>query len=258
MELGLKDKRVLITASSAGIGRAAAESFLREGAVVIINGRNADKLEHVRKDMADRYGDNRVFAVDGDASDSETMQRLVKAAEDKLKGLDILVPCVGTGKAVSAERLDIEEWQHMMDKNTYSAVALVRECMPLLMKGTDPSVVLISSVVAMSRASAPYAYAAAKNAILTLNGYMAGDYKKTGIRVNCVVPGNVFFEGGRWEELKAADPKGVETYISDNVPMGRFGKPEEIADAIVFLSSGRSAFTNGAVLTIDGGQDRSI
>ena len=258
MELGLKDKRVLITASSGGIGRATAEAFLSEGAKAIINGRNVDKLESVRSELADRYGSDRVYAISGDTSLGDTIKNMVTYAEDKLGGLDILVPCVGTGRAVSSDRLDIKEWQHMMDKNAYSAVMLINEFSDILKKGVDPSVVLVSSVVAMSRASAPYAYAAAKNAILTLNGYMAGDYAKTGIRVNCVVPGNVFFEGGRWEELKNEDSIGVETYIRDNVPMGRFGKPEEIADAIVFLASGRSTFTNGAVLTVDGGQNRSL
>ena len=172
--------------------------------------------------------------------------------------LDIVVPCVGTGKANTQDGLDITEWKHMMNANLYGGVSLIHDCISLLNKSSQPCIVLVSSVVALSRAEAPCAYSASKNAILSLNSYMAGEYGKMGIRVNCVVPGNIKFPNGRWEYLEKENPEKVKKYIEEMVPMNRFGAPEEVANAIVFLASSGASYTNGAVLTVDGGQNRSI
>ena len=258
MDLGLKDKRVVITASSGGIGRSVAATFLEEGAKVLINGRNADRLEAAVSELSGKYGAGKVIGVAGDATKPETVDRIVSETESRWGAADIVIPCAGTGKPVSSDRLDITEWEHMMDANAYAPVMLIRKCIPLLKMGKDPNIVLISSVVAVGRSSAPVAYAAAKGALLTLTSYLAGMYPDTCIRVNAIVPGNVYFEGGRWEELKNADPQGTDDYIRANVPMNRFATPQEIADSVVFLASARSSFSNGAVLVVDGGQNRSI
>ena len=258
MDLGLADRKVIITASSGGIGKAVAETFLEEGARVLINGRNNEKLDLVARYLSDKYGADNITAVAGDATKPDTVDKIVSKAESIWGMADILIPCAGTGKPVASDRLDIGEWEHMMNANTYAPVMLIKSSIPLLKKGSDPNVVLISSAVALGRSSAPVAYASAKGAILTLTSYLAGMYSDTRIRVNAVAPGNVYFEGGRWEELKNADPKGTDDYIKANVPMNRFATPQEIADSVVFLASGRSSFSNGAVLTVDGGQNRSI
>lgn len=258
MELDLKDKRVLVTASSAGIGLAVAESFLREGARVIINGRNKSKLSNVCDDLKKIYGENMVYPVVADATVDEGIELLVNVVKSSFDGLDILIPCVGTGRAISDNRLDVSEWQHMMENNIFSAVRLIDRCRNLLVSGVGSNIVLVSSVVACSRANAPYAYAASKGALFSLNSYLARDLADINIRINCVVPGNIFFEGGRWDELRREDESAVDEYINDSVPMKRFGIPEEIADSVVFLASERSSYTTGAVLTVDGGQNRSI
>ncbi len=258
MELGLKGKRVLITASSAGIGKATAIVFLEEGASVMINGRNSEKLETVAQELSNRYDSGNVIAIKGDATKPETMHDMVSTLENAWGAVDILVPCVGTGKPIAEDRLDISEWKYMAEINEYAPVTLIQQCIPLLKRGSDPAIVLVSSIVALSRVSGPVAYASAKGALLILTSYLSGMYAETGIRVNAVAPGNVLFAGGRWEELKKNDPAGTKEYIDSNVPMGRFGTPEEIADSIVFLASARSSFTNGAILVVDGGQNRSI
>ncbi len=258
MDLNLKNKTVLVTGSTLGIGNRIAETFLREGARILINGRDEEKITREKNRLIRQFGEDRVFAFTGDMTELGKIKACQKYVHDIWGHLDILVPCLGTGKAVSDERLDLMEWEHMMRCNLYASIDLIREFTPLLEKGDEANIVLISSVVAYERANAPYAYAAAKRAVLALCGYMAEDYAHKKIRVNCVVPGNVFFEGGRWEELQKADPEGTKRYVKENVPMCRFGRPEEIADAVVFLASARSSFTTGAALVVDGGQKRSI
>ncbi|MBO7484668.1 MAG: SDR family oxidoreductase [Spirochaetaceae bacterium] len=258
MDLKLDRKIALITASTNGIGKAVAEMFLEEGATVIINGRNYDRLKIIENTLSEKYGKERIFSVFGDASDSKTIADIVYFIDNHWGKIDILIPCVGTGKPETEDKLDENEWNRIFNINLLCNVKLIKSCLPLLQKANAPAITLISSVVSLSRASAPYSYAAAKSAILSLNSYLAGDFAKVGIRSNCVVPGNVFFHGGRWEELRKQNPMETDYYIKNNVPMARFGLPEEIANAIVFLSSERASFINGAVLTVDGGQNRSL
>lgn len=116
---------------------------------------------------------------------------------------------------------------------------------------------MLSSLAAYNRISAPYAYAAAKQAISVFSKYLSDDYAKKNIRVNSVVPGNVYYKGGRWEELVKQDEIGVKEYIENSVPLKRFATPDEIADAILFLASECASFITGTSLIVDGGQNRS-
>ena len=172
--------------------------------------------------------------------------------------LDIAVMNVGTGKTLTNNCLDSQEWRRFYEINTLSAVGVLNELHPLLQKGRSASVVLISSIVSRERSAAPIGYAAAKAAVLELNRYLSAQWAKDGIRVNCILPGNVFFAEGRWEELAAQDEQGTKRYICENVPLKRFGRPEEIADAILFLSSARASFITGATLNVDGGQQHAV
>lgn len=258
MELGLTNKKVLVTGSTSGIGKAIASAFLEEDACVLINGRNPDKLKVVQTEFEAKHGKDSVLCFCGDMTERCTIQKCMQYAESEWGKLDVLIPNLGTGKANNSDWMQLDEWKYMMERNLYSAVELVRMFSGLLEKGADSNIVFLSSVVAYERASAPYAYAAAKGSLLTLNSYLAADYAKKNIRINCVVPGNVYFENGRWAEILSTDKEGTEKYIENNVPMNRFGKPEEIANAVVFLASEKSSFTTGATLVVDGGQKRSI
>ena len=253
MELGLKDKRILITASSNGIGLETARTFLEEGARVIINGRNQDKLDRVKSELASHYGD-KVKAFCGNMLDDMAIEECVSFVREQYEGLDILVCNLGSGKPLNKAQLDESEWQRFYDINVMSSVSILNEAHPLLCDGNEPCVVLISSIVSKEVLSAPIGYATAKSAIRTMSKYLSREWADDGIRVNCVLPGNIYFEGGRWDELKNSDEEGVMSYIKSAVPMKRFGKPEEIANAIAFLSSDRASFITGAELVIDGGQ----
>lgn len=257
MDLDLKDKKVFITASSDGIGKATVEVFLKEGASVVINGRDKIKLEKSILELKKKYGENKVHGIIGDMSQKENIENAKSQIEDYFGGLDILVGNLGTGKPISSNKLDVEEWKYMIDKNLLSAVSLIEALIDSLAKNKDSNIVLLASLAAFDKIGAPPAYAAAKRGIVSLIKYSADAYAKKGIRVNGVSPGNIYYSGGRWDELEKEDPIQVHKYIEDNVPMQRFGKPEEIANAIVFLASGKAAFITGTVLQVDGGQSRS-
>lgn len=254
MDLYLKDKIILITASTDGIGWATAKSFLNEEAIIIINGRNHEKLQARVKELKEEYGESRIYAFDGDVTDIGYIERLHDYIKTKIGYIDNVVCNVGSGVPISSDRMDITEWEHMMNINVYSSVNLIHNFKSLI-RG---NIVLVSSLAGVERIGAPYAYAAAKSSIISLTKYLSDDYAQDGIRVNCVVPGNIYYKGGRWEVLKEEDSQGVKEYIEKSVPMKRFGRPEEIADMIVFLASDRASFTTGTAIVVDGGQRRGI
>lgn len=257
MDLGLIGKKVLITASSSGIGRATAEMFLQEGSNVVVNGRNKEKLLKVYTELCTDYPQREILYFCGDMSNEDIVDECYSFINNIWGYLDILVPAAGTGKPISNNTTDIKEWQYMIEKNLLGTIKIINCFYDLLKKGNSSSIVLISSIVAYERMNTHSAYAASKSSLLILNKYLSAELAESRIRINCVVPGNIFFNGGRWYELEKEDPEGVRDYINNNVPMRRFGTPQEIAAAIVFLSSIRAEFITGAELVIDGGQKRS-
>lgn len=257
MDLGLKGKVAFVTASSAGIGRATAETLLTEGVKVAINGKSSTKLSEARHILAKQYGESEVETIQGDMADETVITDTCEYLKHKYGQIDILVANLGSGKPLVADKLDLHEWQRLLQINLYSVVWLMHEVqrLELLRKGSG-TVIFMASLAAFDRIAAPPAYAAAKAGIVSLVKYLAPVLARDGIRINAVSPGNVYYEGGRWQEICEQDEDGTRRYIEAEVPMKRFAKPEEIASAVVFLCSGRSSFTTGTVVQIDGGQGR--
>lgn len=257
MNLGLEGKQVFISASTGGIGLAVADAFLEEGANVIVNGRDECKLKEVVDKLQKSYGSNRVLGLSGDMAEEKDVQEICDKIGKKYGALDCLVANLGTGKPITEDKLDLDEWNHMTKMNLFSDVSLLRYSRPLLAE-KGASIVLVSSLAACERIAAPPAYAVAKAGVSVLVSYLAPELAKKNVRINAVAPGNIYFHGGRWEELLKADESAVKEYIESDVPMKRFGTPEEIADTVVFLSSERAGFTTGTVMCVDGGQNRSL
>ena len=258
MYTGLEGKHIVITASTNGIGYAAAKMFIEEGAHVVINGRNADVLKERCRFLEKEYGDGCVLGFCGDVTKESDIAALKKYVNKKFGKIDCLVANVGSGRPIAENRLDINEWKSGLDINLFSAVQLIHEFEDLWDSEGKGSIVLLSSLAACDRIGAPYAYAAAKEGIRVLTKYLSDDYAFQNIRVNCVIPGNVLFLGGRWEELLEVNKEEVERYIQEHVPMKRFAEPEEIAAAIIFLASDLASFITGTSLVVDGGQKRGI
>jgi 3-oxoacyl-[acyl-carrier protein] reductase len=253
MKLGLEGKNVFVAGASGGIGSAIAETFLEEGASVILHGRDATRLEARRAPLEARFP-GRVSAVAADLTTPAGRDAARAAAGE---ALDAAVLCVGDGNVAKGHDLDQGRWDGIFAQNFYADVHLANALVPALKKGRAPSVCFIGSIAGLQVMKAPAGYAVAKAALDAYAKRLAHELAPE-IRVNIVHPGNVLFEGGRWEELKSADPSGVQAHVESEVAQKRFGTPEEIAAAVVFVSSPKASFMNGASVVVDGGQLKSL
>jgi len=257
MDLKLTDKRVLISGSSRGIGLAIAEGFLAERARVILTGRKPDELQNLKARLSAKHPPRNIYVFPCDFTKVRDIDALKRKLLKVCGGLDILIANVGSGKSKAAPITPKLHFQKVLDINFTSAVDATRAFYPLLQKSRG-AILFISSIAGMEATGAAVDYAAAKTALMSFAKNFARKVARKGVRANCLAPGNVYFKGGRWEEISAREPERVRRMLDFDVPMGRFGTPEEIAAAAVFLCSPRASFITGAVLTVDGGQTVSL
>lgn len=259
MDLNLTGKTALISGGSGGIGLAIARAFLTEGAGVAITSRDAGALDRARNALADTgHGDN-LATIACDVSTEEGAARSVLETLARFGSIDCLVPNAGAAGYPTGWNAGADAWRDAFDANLFTGTNLVTAAMPELIR-SNGAITFISSITGVESLPAPIPYSAAKAAVHALAKGLADDLAKDGVRINVVVPGNILFPGGNWER-KLQDPDkrpGIDAYITGQVPMGRFGRPEEIADAVLFLSSPRAGFITGATLTVDGGQTRAF
>ena len=248
MDLGLRGKSAVVTGGSKGIGRAIALCFAAEGANVAICARSEDSLSETARELAKK--DVRVYASKCDVADIAELDSFLEAAQRELKGIDVLV------NNVAAYQFDDDEaaWQGALDVSLMPYVRATWKVVPWMRDNGGGSIVHISSIAGLEGGWPP-AYAAAKAALISHSKTMALALAPSRIRVNAVTPGSIEFPGGAWDSVKRSDPKFYSSILS-TVPWGRFGTPDEVADAVVFLASDRARWITGAVLTMDGGQHR--
>jgi 3-oxoacyl-[acyl-carrier protein] reductase len=258
MNLGLKNKRIIVTGSSQGIGFGICESFVREGARVMITGRNEPKVNVAKESILEAHEKAELLGFVGDLTSDSENGNLVSYVESEWGGVDVLILNLGSGRSVPGLTADSEEWRRVLELNLISGLATLRRCEALLKKGDSANVVVIGSIAGSEALGAPYTYGAAKAALQHATKAASRDLGRDGIRVNLVSPGNVFFEGGTWD-LKLKDNRSsVESMLETEVPLRRLASVQEIADVVVFLASERAAFVNGAVVAVDGGQTRAV
>lgn len=253
MNLGLANKRVLVTGSSRGIGFATAKGFLEEKSRVALTGRTRATLLARRKEMASVFPPGQCLHFLCDFTVPARIAALRDRVERQWGGLDILVVNVGSGRSVQEPIPGPEQFRTVFSLNFESAVETARAFYPLLKK-SQGNILFVSSIAGVEAIGAPVDYSVAKAGVIAFSKNLARKAAGDGVRVNTVAPGNVYFEGGTWDEKTRSDAEGVEKLLEEKVPMKRFAKPEEIADAILFLCSERASFITGACLTVDGGQ----
>jgi 3-oxoacyl-[acyl-carrier protein] reductase len=247
MELGLTGKRALVTGSSRGIGYAIAEALVAEGVRVALTARTAADVEAAADRLRERGGD--VVALAGDLTVAADVERVVREAAEAFGGLDILVNNVGGGIGGNTD----EGWQYTFDVNLNAAVRASRAATPLMQAQRSGVILIISSVSGWQVGGSPQ-YNAAKAAEIMYARSLAKELGPDGIRVNAVSPGSIMFEGGGWARRKERDPEGIAAFIANDMPLGRFGTPEEIANVCVFLCSERASLVTGANIAVDGCQ----
>jgi len=241
----LANKIAIVTGGGSGIGRAIAIAFAREGARVVISGRTQDKLDSVVREIKPAH----CLAVQADTGIEDDNRRLAEAAAKHFGGINILVNNAGVLLAGNAESQTGDEWEQTFNINVRGVWQLSREALPHMRSAGGGSIINMGSVLSTVAARNRVAYATSKGAVLALTKAMALDHAEEKIRVNCICPGIVETE---MVARFGMDEEGRRRRTAMH-PMGRFGQPEDIAGAAVFLAGDESAWITGAAFPVDGG-----
>ena len=255
MDLMLGGKTALVSGSSKGIGFYIARGLAAEGCNVVINGRSADALEQARVAIED-MGGGQVAACLGDVTEPTTAQAFVDRALASFGRLDILVNNVGGSTPKLLVEDTDEDWVAAFQYNLLHAVRLSRLAIPQMQAVGGGAILNIASIAGRESGSA-MTYNASKAALISFSKALAQQTAVDNIRVNSLAPGSIYFPGGVWERRKAASPDGLQGFVEANMPLGRFGRPDEIAAVAVFMVSPRASLVHGACWNVDGCQSRS-
>ncbi len=241
---------MLVTGGGTGIGAAIARRLASEGFSVCVSGRREAPL----REVADEIGG---LAVGADAADPAQARRAVEAAAERFGRLDALVCNAGTGASGTVTEQTLERFNRVIATNLTGVFLSCQAALPYLLK-TRGSVVTIGSLAGLRAGPASAAYCASKAALIMLTQCIAVDYGSRGVRANCVCPGWIGtpMADGEMDDLaqrRGTDRDGAWALAVAEVPAGRAGRPEEVADAVRWLVAPGAGYVNGAVITIDGG-----
>ena len=238
-------KRVIVMGGSRGIGRAIALGFAAQGASVSICARNAGPLDATRREI-EAFGVT-AHAASVDLADAKAIEAYVPQAVAALGGLDVLVNnASGFGHAD-----DEEGWAASLTIDMMAIVRGSHAAIPHMKPGS--SIVNISSISALRASSRSAPYGAIKAAVMHYTASQAKMLAKQGIRVNGVAPGSIEFPGGTWEDRKSSNPELYRSTLA-SIPFSRMGKPEEVAEVVLFLASDKASWVTAQTIVVDGGQ----
>lgn len=251
MDLQLEGKVALITGASRGLGRATALALAREGTDLVLAARNPGPLQQVA-DQATGLG-RRAVTVTADVGSQEDRERLAATALRAFGQVDVLIS--------NATNLDVYRdgapesalWQAHFDVDLLGAVRLTELLGPGMRDRRSGAIVFVSSISGMMGEGRDHGYGVMKAALIAAGKTLAAEFAPHGVRVNVVAPGGMDEPGSEWERLRQTEPERVAA-IEAAIPMGRLGRPKEVADCIAFLVSPRANWIVGHCLVVDGGQ----
>ena len=242
----LSNKIAVVTGGSSGIGLASAQRFINEGARVVITGRKQDTLDAALAELGDR-----ATGVRGDVANVEDLNRLYGQIKEQFGRVDVLFANAGVAPFVPFEAVTEEHFDGLFNINVRGLFFTVQKALPLMAQGA--SVILNASVVAQSGFSRTTVYSATKAAVRSLGRTLAAELSPRGIRVNVVSPGLIETPLVDKLGLSDAELEAFGAQVVQHTPLGRLGKPEEIAATVAFLASDEASYFTGADLVADGG-----
>jgi 3-oxoacyl-[acyl-carrier protein] reductase len=247
MDLGLTGRKAVVTGASRGIGRSIAEVLAAEGCDLALCARGKDTLEEFAQEL--RAGGRTVVTAAVDVADEHAVTKYVDDAAAELGGLDIVISNVSAGALKGPD-----QWADSFKADLLAFVRLAEAATPHLEKSDAASIVAVGTTSAFDTLppTSPNSYAALKAAVLQHASGLGHSLAPKGIRVNTVSPGPIDFPGGAWDKLHEARPEFYEG-IRTRIPVGRLGRPEEVARAVAFLASPASSFCTAVNLVVDGG-----
>ncbi|SDH43335.1 3-oxoacyl-[acyl-carrier protein] reductase [Alteribacillus persepolensis] len=249
MELGLEQKKVLVTGGSKGIGKGIASLFLDEGAEVAIVARSKEGLEQAQKELPG------VKMIQADVTKEAARVQAFEKFQQTFGTVDVLVNNAGKSDGRNVEETALGEFESAMNMNYLSAVHFSKIAYDVMKQKQAGSIVNISSIYGREAGGKP-SYNNSKAALISFTKAFADEAIKNGVRVNSVAPGAILHPNGNWQKRLQENPEKINQFVEREIPGGRFGTVEEIANVVVFLASAKASWVNGASVNVDGGQSR--
>ena len=238
----LKNKNIIVTGASGGIGNSIIKRLNEEGANILASGTRIEKLEELKKNFEG------IKILKFDISQSDKIEEFIENATKELGGsLDCIVNNAGITQDNLAIRMSLDEWQKVIDINLTSTFLMSKFAIKKMLKNKSGKIVNITSVVGHTGNVGQANYTASKAGVIAMSKSLAIEYAKKNININCISPG--FIKTAMTDKI---DDKFKETIIS-KIPSARLGEPDDIANAVVFLSSNQSSYINGETLHVNGG-----
>tara|TARA_B100000795_G_scaffold238807_1_gene200152 strand:+ start:367 stop:1104 length:738 start_codon:yes stop_codon:yes gene_type:complete len=238
----LKDKNIIVTGASGGIGSSIVEKLYENGANILATGTRIEKLEELKKKFSN------IKVLKFDISQHEKIEEFINKATEELGGsLDCIVNNAGITKDNLTIRMSIEEWMKVININLTSTFLMCKYSIKKMLKNKSGKIINITSVVGHTGNAGQANYTASKAGIVAMSKSLAIEYAKKNINVNCISPGFI-----RTTMTDQIDDKHKEAIIA-KIPSNRLGKPEDIANAVIFLSSDHSDYINGETMHVNGG-----
>ncbi len=247
----LSGKMAFITGGGTGIGRACALLFAREGAKVAVAARRREKLDAVAQEIIAEG--HEALAVECDVTRKASVEGAIRAAEERFGGLNVIVNNAGTLHVGSVEETSDEDWNRVITANLTGTFLVSRAAVPALRRAGGGSIVNIGSYLGLVGIKHRAAYCASKGGVTLLTKAMALDHAMEKIRVNCICPALVETEMALGAMARMPDPAAYRKLRESQIPLGRAGRPEDVAQLAVFLASDESSWITGNALALDGG-----
>lgn len=250
MDLQLQGKNILITGGSKGIGKAIAKVFVSEGANVSIAARNSANLHEANVELGGKIS---IFQTD--ITNAAEREKLIQSFIEQNGAIDVLVNNAGGSNGGKATETAMDLFYEAMELNYFSAVHLSKLAVEHMKKSSGGSIINITSIFGRE-SGGKITYNNAKSALISYTKSLADEVVSYGIRVNSIAPGSILHESGNWKKRLEENPDKIKEFVKNEIPAGRFGTPEEIANAVAFLASDKASWIVGACLNVDGGQSR--
>ncbi|MFM0730667.1 SDR family oxidoreductase [Paraburkholderia sediminicola] len=264
IQIDLTGQVAVVTGGSSGIGLATAELFLRAGASVAICGRDSERLAQAEAALKAQFPDAQLLAQTCDVLDADEVAAFAQAVQTRFGRTDMLVNNAGQGRVSTFADTTDDAWREELDLKYFSVIRPTRAFLPMLRDAANPAVVCVNSLLALQPEPHMVATSSARAGVLSLIKSLAAELAPQRIRVNSILIGIV--ESGQWRRryAKEAQPGQrwedwtAELARKKNIPLGRFGKPEEAAQALFYLATTLSSYTTGSHIDVSGGVARHV